>query len=63
VNAKDRKGNTAVLYVVQNNCLQLSKQLVSEYGKNIYMKNHEGQSAYSLANESLRAKLKKLLVK
>jgi hypothetical protein len=24
VNAKDRKGNTAVLYAVQNNCLQLS---------------------------------------
>jgi uncharacterized protein YukJ len=63
VNAKDRKGNTAVLYAVQNNCLELSKQLVSEYGANIYLKNQEGQSAYSLANESLRMKLKTLLVK
>jgi hypothetical protein len=63
VNAKDMRGNTAVLYAVQNNCLQLAKQLVSEYGANIYLKNYEGQSAYSLANESLRAKLKKLLTK
>jgi hypothetical protein len=66
VNARDHEGNTVVIHVVKKSLVDAYYNdfvisLVEQYNADIYLENHKGESAFSLASDSLKHALMNLI--